>query len=73
MAFAVNEKDAVLKRNVFNLILEKLEIASEDFNEDKFSEIKEMDLNSLLNDLNEEDFEEKGLSSKDINKKFNRI
>lgn len=73
VAFAVNEKDAVLKRNVFNLILEKLEIASEDFNEDKFNEIKEMDLNSLLNDLNEEDFEEKGLSSKDINKKFNRI
>lgn len=71
VSFAVNEKDALLKRNAFNLILEKLEIDSEDFNEDKFNEIKEMDLNSLLNDLNEEDFEEKGLSSKDVNKKFN--
>ena len=73
VAFAVSEKDAVFKRNVFNLILEKLEIDSEDFNEDKFNEIKEMDLTALFNDLNEEDFEEKGLSSKDVNKKFNRI
>ena len=73
VAFAVNEKEAVLKRNVFNLILEKLEIDSEDFNEDKFKEIKEMDLTSLLNDLSEEDFEGKGLSSKDVNKRFNGI
>ena len=32
-----------------------------------------MDLTALFNDMNEEDFEEKGLSSKDVNKKFNRI
>ena len=69
--FATNEKDAIIKKKLFSLILDQLEINQDDFNEEIFDELKEMDLDSLLDSLNDDEFEEIGLSPKESKRKLN--
>ena len=76
ICFAVNEKEAVLKREIFDLILNKLDIEKDEFDEEKFEEIKATDFSSILKELSDDDLDDSELSPSDIeksSKKFNFV